>query len=1682
MVGIGQDISGRIAQEREYSKLIDTANAPIFGVDIEGKVNVWNQCAVRLVGYSTEEVMGRSLVQEFITNDYQASVQAVLDQALHGEETANFEFPLMTKAGARIEVLLNATTRRDEQGNMIGVVGIGQDITAHLAQEREYSKLIDTANAPIFGVDTEGRVNVWNQCAKDLVGYTIDEVMGKNLVAEFITDDFKTAVESVIDQALQGQETANFEFPLMTKAGVRLDVLLNATTRRNEQGNVIGVVGIGQDITGRIAQEREYSKLIDTANAPIFGVDIEGKVNVWNQCAVRLVGYSTEEVMGRSLVQEFITKDYQGSVQAVLDRALHGEETANFEFPLMTKAGARIEVLLNATTRRDEQGNMIGVVGIGQDITGRIAQEREYSKLIDTANAPIFGVDINGRVNVWNQCAIQLVGYSIEEVMGKNLVEEFITREYRDAVSRVLDQAMRGFGTANFEFPLITKAGARIEVLLNATTRRDEQGNVIGVVGIGQDITGRIAQEREYSKLIDTANAPIFGVDTEGRINVWNRCAIRLVGYTAEEVMGHSLVEEFITKDYQASVQAVLDQALHGEETANFEFPLITKAGARIEVLLNATTRRDEQGNVIGVVGIGQDITGRIAQEREYSKLIDTANAPIFGVDTHGNVNVWNQCAMRLVGYSTEEVMGHSLVEEFITEDYQGSVQAVLDQALRGKETANFEFPLLTKARVRLEVLLNATTRRDEQGNVIGVVGIGQDITGRIAQEREYSKLIDTANAPIFGVDTQGKVTVWNQCAIRLVGYSSEEVMGHSLVQEFITPEHRSRVQGVLDQALAGDETANFEFPLMTKAGVRLEVLLNATTRRDEQGNIIGVVGIGQDITGRLAQEREYSRLIDTANAPIFGVDTQGRVNVWNQCAVRLVGYSTNEVMGHHLVKEFIRPEHQEKVQDVLDQALHGEETANFDFPLVTKEGARLEILLNATVRRDEHGNIIGVVGIGQDITERIAQEREFSKLIDSANAPIFGVDTNGLVNVWNQCASTLTGFSKNDVFGRKLVEEFVSAGFRNSVDEVLRNAMQGIETANYEFPLLTSGDHVVEVLLNATTRRDAQDKVIGVVGIGQDITDARAKRDAEMKQRAAEAATTAQATISAHVYHEIRNVVGSVLALADRATEAVDLALNEDESGVGLKELPTRVRELTDHQRLVCQHAVDTLNDMLDVAKMENGTYTPKHEVIDLGELCRKAAALQSPRMRPRVKLTHRVPDPDSLFIISDSVLLLQYLSNLLSNAAKFTASGGVVLVCSVRGAGPNWVEVTLGVADSGPGIRPEAQRHVTRAFTTGDALPQEDRVGGTKSTGIGLRLADLIAHTIAAPSLNQESGSLKNMVRTDRYLSDEAAAEIGRSSSNAGLKIESPLSENHEFFVPNGGLGTFVYFQSAVQRAPKEAIARHRANPNSEVLVDNNMGHTYRVEFSGKMKVLVIDDQRTMRQMVAMLFQKIAVNHQGISIDCYTALSGEQAVRMCRQHRFHMITMDQQMSSEYCQCLMDEMQREERPNEDIPHFVTFGSDKIANAKARQAYFKNDKWIHDIQPGDGKLLGSEAIRKIREEIQKEGRPPTLIFNLTGNVLESDRVMFLEAGSSGMLPKPTKLEDLMNMLQSNMGFYVSQQLLQLCENGVVMDGGALQVGKRYLRDVEQEAEKQDQVGNITGPWAGGATQRNVEKI
>jgi PAS domain S-box-containing protein len=367
----------------DLTLLIDTANAPIFGIDSKGLVNEWNQTSESITGFTKDEVLGKDLVQTYITEDYRESVKKVLDDALLGKETANYEFPLFAKHGQRVMVLLNSSTRRDAKGKITGVLGVGQDIseidtlrTASESIAKELRQFIETANAPIFGIDSKGLVNEWNQTSEKITGFTKAKVLGKDLVRNYITEDYRESVKKVLDDALLGKETANYEFPLFTKDGQRVMVLLNSSTRRDTNGKITGVLGVGQDISEidklRTASEsiaKELRQFIETANAPIFGIDSKGLVNEWNQTSESITGFTKDEVLGKDLVQTYITEDYRESVKKVLDDALLGKETANYEFPLFTKNGQRVMVLLNSSTRRDINGGIIGVLGVGQDIT-----------------------------------------------------------------------------------------------------------------------------------------------------------------------------------------------------------------------------------------------------------------------------------------------------------------------------------------------------------------------------------------------------------------------------------------------------------------------------------------------------------------------------------------------------------------------------------------------------------------------------------------------------------------------------------------------------------------------------------------------------------------------------------------------------------------------------------------------------------------------------------------------------------------------------------------------------------------------------------------------------------------------------------------------------------------------------------------------------------------------------------------------------------------------------------------------------------------------------------------------------------------------------------------------------------------------------------------------------------------
>eukprot|EP00814_Leptocylindrus_danicus_P011074 CAMPEP_0116045208 /NCGR_PEP_ID=MMETSP0321-20121206/27478_1 /TAXON_ID=163516 /ORGANISM="Leptocylindrus danicus var. danicus, Strain B650" /LENGTH=216 /DNA_ID=CAMNT_0003526491 /DNA_START=216 /DNA_END=864 /DNA_ORIENTATION=- len=205
----------------------------------------------------------------------------------------------------------------------------------------------------------------------------------------------------------------------------------------------------------------------------------------------------------------------------------------------------------------------------------RSSSNQELRQLVDTANASIFGTDMDLVINEWNLKTAEVTGYPREEALHKHLLDNFISCS-----------SMRGDETSNFELDFETKSNGKRILLINVTARRSSVNDqeVCGILIVGQDVTDQAMEERdalaraqELRKLVDQANAPIFGINLHGAINEWNDKTANLTGYSRAEVVGKPLMTLVMPK-LQGSVQDVLQKALRGEETSNYELEFRTKS------------------------------------------------------------------------------------------------------------------------------------------------------------------------------------------------------------------------------------------------------------------------------------------------------------------------------------------------------------------------------------------------------------------------------------------------------------------------------------------------------------------------------------------------------------------------------------------------------------------------------------------------------------------------------------------------------------------------------------------------------------------------------------------------------------------------------------------------------------------------------------------------------------------------------------------------------------------------------------------------------------------------------------------------------------------------------------------------------------------------------------------------
>jgi len=511
-------------------------------------------------------------------------------------------------------------------------------------------------------------------------------------------------------------------------------------------------------------------------------------------------------------------------------------------------------------------------------------------------------------------------------------------------------------------------------------------------------------------------------------------------------------------------------------------------------------------------------------------------------------------------------------------------------------------------------------------------------------------------------------------------------------------------VQEVLDKALAGEQTANYEFPLFTKEGSRVDVLLNATSRRDASGAIVGVVGVGQDITelNQVRQEQarvaeDLTQLIDTANAPIFGIDAEGLVNEWNQTAERITGFSKAETMGRPLVETFITGEYKLPVQEVLDKALVGEQTANYEFPLYTKKGDRVMVLLNATTRRDAEGKVSGVIGIGQDITELDAYRTEMEQRVQERSRELntmftLSPDAFVLVNkrddvvYANPAFTEMTGLKSSDY--ANIDGSTFSKRFFRLFDHI--QSPKPLEIGNQPYSKSIHLSRPTKKVLSVSFRimLDAGGDVQGKVLYFRDIT-----HETEVDRMKSEFLSTAA--------HELRTPLASILGFSE-------LLLVRDYAAEQRADLIKTIHR----QSLNLKHLLD---ELLDLARIESRAgkdfnMEPNSMEFLVKQTCEEFSGLET--YRP---VSIQLPTGWPL-VEFDFDKVHQVFTNVIGNAYKYSPGGGDVTLSTAMRGSKGREEFGIVVTDQGIGMSDQQRRRV------GERFFRADESGTIPGTGLGM------------------------------------------------------------------------------------------------------------------------------------------------------------------------------------------------------------------------------------------------------------------------------------------------------------------------------------------------------------------------
>ena len=946
----------------------------------------------------------------------------------------------------------------------------------------------------------------------------------------------------------------------------------------------------------------------------------------------------------------------------------------------------------------DDTGAIYRIAGIAEDITERKLIEnalgelqRQQRALLDNIPDIAWLKDKEGGYIAVNDAYVKASGISHEEYSGKTAFDIWpreLAERYVAGDKFVMESRQR----KRFEEPFVDVAGNHTWIETIKTPIFDDQGEVIGTVGIGRDITERKLAEIKAATLVhavESTSELICITDLRDRFIFVNRAFQKAYGYTEEEILEKTCEVLFSPRNPPSLVGEILEQTRLGGWRG--EVLDRRKDGTEFPIRLSTSLVKDSAGQVIGLMGVAQDITERKLAEEELrwktAFLEAQVNSSIDGilvVDQHGKKILQNQRLnelWKIPQHITDDPDDENQIQwvASMTRNPEEFVETVEYLYSHPDEISRDEREL--KDGTILDRYSSPVIGKD--GKHYGRIWTFRDITERKQveatlqrQQAELRVLFDLIPAMIWFKDTENRILRVNKRAAETAGKSVQEIEGKSTFE--IHPEEAAKFYaGDLEVIRSGAPKLGIVETLRDQGGKELWIQTDKVPYCDKDGKVIGVVVLAQDITQRRRTE-ESLRLLGTAveqsRESIVITDPQldlpgPRILFVNPAFTNMTGYTAAEVLGK--TPRILQGSRTDKtVLSAFRQTLTlGEpflgETINY-----RKDGTEFFLEWQVTPIRDASGAITHYVASARDITQRKLAEntlresqQQLKDILDNTTAAIYMKDLAGRFILVNRYFESIFHVRREEFVGKTDLDLFT----REQATAFQQNDLQVLAaSAPLEFEEIVPHDDGLHTYISIKfPLRDTQGVPYSVCSISTDITERK-----RLEKEILEISDREQARIGRDLHDDLCQRLVSIAF----ASNLLEKRLRE-KSLVGAADASTIARQLD-----------ESITQARTLARV---LYPVKLESEGL------AAALQelaiSVSNRPTLLCEVDCPGPVPIGDIAVATHLYRIAQEAVSNAVRHAQASRIVIGLQMRDGG-----ITLSVTDNGIGLSDDVnQRH---------------------------------------------------------------------------------------------------------------------------------------------------------------------------------------------------------------------------------------------------------------------------------------------------------------------------------------------------------------------------------------------------